>query len=155
VFSHIVHSLNTDPDLAFGSAVSLNLDPNLGSVQVGSGLNRGSEPNISNTNANQTGIDLSHNQFAEKFQQLDTPDAILELLQEREKAFKEYRDGNRRLINCLNPAVRILHVLSGTLGEALSLVSHLSLVPICIPAMASDLIVPGSLFAGKGHLCWH
>jgi len=45
-FSPIVHSLNTDPDLGFGSASSLNFDPNLGPVQVGSGSNRGSEPNI-------------------------------------------------------------------------------------------------------------
>jgi hypothetical protein len=74
--------------------------------------------------AKQTGIDLSRNPFAEKLQQLDSPDAILELLQEREKAFEEYRDGNRSLINCLNPAVRVLHVLSGTLGEAVSLVSR-------------------------------
>jgi fungal STAND N-terminal Goodbye domain len=77
--------------------------------------------------ANQTGIDLSQNPFAEKLRQSDTPDAILKLLQEREKAFKEYRDGNRRLISCLNPAVRVLHVFSGTLGEAISLVSHVPL----------------------------
>jgi hypothetical protein len=80
--------------------------------------------------ANQTGIDFSQNPFAEKLKQSDTPDAILELLQEREKAFKEYRDGNRRLINCLNPAVRVLHVFSATLGEAISLVSR---VPSSLP----------------------
>jgi hypothetical protein len=80
--------------------------------------------------ANQTGIDLSRNPFAEKLQQCDTPDTILELLQEREKAFKEYRGGNRRLINCLNPAVRVLHVFSGTVGEAISLVGHTSLISL-------------------------
>jgi hypothetical protein len=45
-FSPILHSLKTDPDLGFGSAIFLNFDPNLGPVQVGSGSNRGSEPNI-------------------------------------------------------------------------------------------------------------
>ena len=45
-FSPIAHSLNLDPDLGFGSAISLNSDPNLGPVLVGSGSNRGSEPNI-------------------------------------------------------------------------------------------------------------
>lgn len=74
--------------------------------------------------AHQTGIDLSQNPFAEKFQQSTTVDAILELLQEREKAFKEYRDENRRLINCLSPAVRVLNAFSDLLGEAVSLVSH-------------------------------
>jgi hypothetical protein len=84
--------------------------------------------------ASQTGIDLSHNPFAEKLQQSDTPQAVLELLQEREKAFKEYREGNRTLMNCLNPAVRVLHVLSSTLGEAVSLVSRtLSLCYVFLP----------------------
>jgi hypothetical protein len=73
--------------------------------------------------ATQTGINLSQNPFVEKLQESNTPDAILELLREREKSFKEYRDGNRRLINCLSPAVRVLHAFSCTLGEAVSLVS--------------------------------
>ena len=70
-----------------------------------------------------TGIDLTKNPFAEKIEHSNSPEAILELLQEREKAFKEYRDGNRRLISCLSPAVTILHAFSGILGEAVSLVS--------------------------------
>ena len=70
-----------------------------------------------------TGIDLTENPFAEKIQLLNSPEAILELLQEREKAFKEYRSVNRRLIGCLSPAVEVLHALSGILGEAITLVS--------------------------------
>jgi hypothetical protein len=70
-----------------------------------------------------TGIDLTKNPFAEKIQLSNSPEAILELLQEREKAFKEYRDVDRRLISCLSPAVEVLHALSGILGEALNLVS--------------------------------
>ena len=70
-----------------------------------------------------TGIDLTENPFAEKIQHLNSPEAILELLQEREKAFKEYRNVNRRLISCLSPAVEVLHALSGILGEAVTLVS--------------------------------
>src|SRR5579863_8212750 len=87
--------------------------------------------------ARQTGIDLSQNPFAEKLQQQQsiTPDAILELLQEREKAFKEYRDGNRRLISCLSPAVRFLHVFSGLLGEVTSLVRHSCLIPFRVSAL--------------------
>jgi len=45
-FSPVIRSLNADLDLAFGSAISLNFDPNLGPVQVGSGSNHSSEPNI-------------------------------------------------------------------------------------------------------------
>jgi hypothetical protein len=73
-----------------------------------------------------TGIDLSKNPFAALLEQSDSPEAILQLLQGREKAFKEYRDGNRRLIRCLSPAVKVLQAFSGILGEAVSLVSHTS-----------------------------
>ena len=79
----------------------------------------------------QTGIDLSNSGFA-KIRRFNTPDAILELLQEREKAFIEYRDVNRKLIDCLSPVVRVLHVFSGTLGEAHILVSHTCLIPLCV-----------------------
>src|ERR1700733_1606853 len=71
-----------------------------------------------------TGIDLSKNPFAAAIEQADSPGAILELLQEREKAFKDYREGNRRLISCLSPAVNVIQALSGVVGEAVSLVSH-------------------------------
>jgi fungal STAND N-terminal Goodbye domain len=70
-----------------------------------------------------TGIDLSKNPFVAMLEQSNSPEAILELLQERQKAFKEYRDGNRRLITCLSPAINVLQAFSGILGEAVSLVS--------------------------------
>jgi len=71
-----------------------------------------------------TGIDLSKNPFATALEQSSSPEAILQLIQEREKAFKEYRDGNRQLIRCLRPAVSVIQAFSGILGEAVSLVSH-------------------------------
>lgn len=70
-----------------------------------------------------TGIDLSKNPFAATLEESISPEAILELLQEREMAFKEYRDGNRRLLSCLSPAVKVLQAFSGILGEAVSLVN--------------------------------
>ena len=80
--------------------------------------------------AKQTGIDLAKNPFAVKIELSNSPEAILELLQEREKAFKEYREGNRRLITCLTPAVTVLHAFSGILGEAVSLVSGVTHHPL-------------------------
>ena len=71
-----------------------------------------------------TGIeDLTKIPFAEKIESLNSPEAILELLQERENAFKEYREGNRRLISCLSPGVKILHAFSRIAGPAVSMVS--------------------------------
>ena len=82
---------------------------------------------------NQTGIDLSQNPFAEKLQLCNNPNDILELLQERENAFRTYREENRSLINCLSPAVRVLHAFSGVLGEAVTLVSSTFPVPLLVP----------------------
>ena len=73
--------------------------------------------------ANQTGIDLTKNPFAEKIELSNSPEAILGLLQEREEAFREYRERDRRLISSLRPAVNVLQAFSGILGEAVSLVS--------------------------------
>ena len=72
-----------------------------------------------------TGIDLSKSPFAATLEQSNSLEAILQQLQGREKAFKEYRDGNRRLINCLSPAVKVLQAFSGILGEVANLVSHI------------------------------
>ncbi len=75
--------------------------------------------------AQQTGKDLSKNPFTTNLEQSRSPEDILQILEEREKKFKGYRAGNRRLIDRLNPAVKVLHGFSGILGQAASLVSQL------------------------------
>ncbi len=72
----------------------------------------------------QTGINLKENPFADKVHGCDTPGAILLLLQENVKAFKEYRDKNRKFIDCLDPVVQFVHAFSGIIGEAAGLVSR-------------------------------
>ncbi|KAI0262644.1 hypothetical protein BGY98DRAFT_1192557, partial [Russula aff. rugulosa BPL654] len=69
-----------------------------------------------------TGTDLSKTPFANALQQSNSPEAVLQLLHEREKSFKEYRDENQKLINCLTPAVKVFQALrlSGILGEAVN-----------------------------------
>ena len=74
--------------------------------------------------AKETGIDLSKNPFAVELEQSRSSEAILQLLEEREKAFKEYHDGKRRLTNCLNPAVKVLHRFSVILSEAVGQVNY-------------------------------
>lgn len=72
-----------------------------------------------------TGIDLSRSPFAAKIEQSNSPEDILQLLQERENAFREYRNSNRKLISCLKPSVVIIQAFS-TIQEAVSLVSRTS-----------------------------
>ena len=70
------------------------------------------------------GIDLFNSPFAAALEQSNSPEAILQLLQEREKAFNEYRDDNRRLLDFLSPAVKVLQTFSGIMSQAASPVSH-------------------------------
>ncbi|KAF8266514.1 hypothetical protein EI94DRAFT_1786894 [Lactarius quietus] len=72
--------------------------------------------------ANQVGVDLAKNPLADALRACDSPNAVLELLQEKAHAFKDYRDGNRALINCLSPVVRVIHGFSGVIGQAISFV---------------------------------
>ena len=98
-----------------------------------------------------TGVDISKNPFAAAIEQSNTPEAILELLQEREKAFKEFRDNNRRLINYLNPAVKVIQAFSGILGEAVTLVSG---EPQRLSGDSLILTSSGPVPTSEGFVCW-
>ena len=63
-------------------------------------------------------VELDKHPFIDELQGRDSPDDVLKLLEEKAKAFKVYRDGNRKLINWLSPVLQVIHVLSGVLGEA-------------------------------------
>jgi len=73
--------------------------------------------------AKQTGIDLRKHPSADKLQSCATSEDVLRLLQDREIAFKDYRDKHRKLINCLRPVVQVVQAFSGVLGEVAGLVS--------------------------------
>ena len=107
----------------------------------------------------QTGIDLSKNPLTEKLQLSKSPDDILQLLREREKDFKEYRDRNRTLIACLRPAVNVLDTFSAILGKTASLVSHTCLVNILVSATALferfNSTSPDPLPSSNSCHCWH
>jgi hypothetical protein len=71
----------------------------------------------------QTGIDLATHPSAQTIQNCNSAEAILDILQDKANQFQAYRDGNRKLINCLKPVVQVLHAVAGSLGEAATLVS--------------------------------
>ncbi|KAI9454796.1 hypothetical protein F5148DRAFT_415059 [Russula earlei] len=68
-----------------------------------------------------TGVDLARYDFAHQLESCDSPDEVLWLLRNKAKKFKEYREGNRKLINFLSPIVQVIHAFAGFLGEATSL----------------------------------
>jgi len=76
---------------------------------------------------------MARNPFAEELQRTNTPNDIIHLLQQREKAFIQYRNRNRTLISSFSPAVRVLHIFSEKLGDAVSLVSFTNLFLLFVP----------------------
>ena len=78
--------------------------------------------------AEQMKIDIDNNPFAEEVKDCDSPGAVLQLLERNRDEFKEYRDKNRKFIDCLNPVVGFVHTFSAILGEAAGLVSTRAIV---------------------------
>jgi fungal STAND N-terminal Goodbye domain len=77
----------------------------------------------------QTGVDLTAYDFANQLERCGSPDEVLMVLRDKAKKFKEYRDGNRKLINWITPVVQFVHVFAGFLGEAASIVSRNAFKP--------------------------
>ena len=73
--------------------------------------------------AKQIGIDPAKHPFANRLQTCHSPDDVLKLLEDKANEFKDYRDGNRKLIDCIKPVVNVIHAFSDVLGEVVSLVS--------------------------------
>ena len=73
----------------------------------------------------QIGVDLDKHPFADELRGRDSPDEVLKLLESKANAFRVYRGGNRKLIDWLSPVVKVVHTLSGVLGEAVSLISSM------------------------------
>ena len=68
----------------------------------------------------QIGVELDKHPFIDELRGRDSPDNVLKLLEEKVNTFKVYRDGNRKLISWLSPVVKVIHTLSGVLGQSIS-----------------------------------
>jgi hypothetical protein len=76
----------------------------------------------------QVGIDLATHPFSNSLRSCGSPNDILKLLEDKAKGFKDFREGNRKLINWLGPLVYVIYTLSAVLGASLTLVSRYTLV---------------------------
>ena len=77
----------------------------------------------------QTGVDLTKYDFANQLERCSSPDEVLIVIRDKAKKFKEYRDGNRKLINWITPVVKFVYVFAGFLEEATSIVSRKAFKP--------------------------
>ncbi|KAH8982686.1 hypothetical protein EDB92DRAFT_1952114 [Lactarius akahatsu] len=68
-----------------------------------------------------TGTNLTTHPLADKLQTCDSPDAVLNVLQEHVRAYEESRNGDQRLTKLLDPTIHILYLFSAALGEGVGL----------------------------------
>ncbi|KAH9011869.1 hypothetical protein EDB84DRAFT_1444949 [Lactarius hengduanensis] len=61
-------------------------------------------------------------QQADRLRTGSSPDDILKVLEDKAGQFKDFRDGNRKLLNWLSPVVHVVHTLSAVLGASIALV---------------------------------
>ncbi len=101
---------------------------------------------------NQIGIDLANHPLADGLRSCGSPDDVLKLLEDKANQFKDFRDGNRKLLNWLSPVVHVVHTLSAVLGASITLVSRNILV--LSTYFFSPFLLPGSVRTSKGDLCW-
>jgi hypothetical protein len=102
--------------------------------------------------AEQTGTDPAKHPFAGQLQACRSPDDVLKLFEEKANEFKAYRDGNRKLIDCLKPVVNVVQAVSGVLGEVVSTVSRIASIS---PARVfTTLLLLGSVPTCGGDLRW-
>lgn len=100
----------------------------------------------------QVGIDLAAHPLTDRFQSCGSPDDVLKLLEDKAKEFKDFRDGNRKLLDWLHPVVQVVHTLSAVLGTSLTLVGGIPLCHVCF--FYHQVLFPGSVPTSKGDLCW-
>ncbi|KAH9159849.1 hypothetical protein EDB89DRAFT_1041681 [Lactarius sanguifluus] len=80
---------------------------------------------------NKTGTNLTTHPLSDKLRTCDSPDAVLNILQEHVRAYEESRNGDQRLTKLLDPTIHILYLFSSALGEGVSLVSSVPTPPQC------------------------
>jgi hypothetical protein len=70
-----------------------------------------------------TGKDLRTHPLAVELDNCNSPDAVLELLQNQADALDDAGNSDQKLMRWLGPTVHILYMFSATLGEGVGLVS--------------------------------
>jgi hypothetical protein len=103
--------------------------------------------------AKQTGIDLATHPSAQTLQNCNSANAILDLLEDKAKQFQAFRNGNRKLINCLKPVVQVLHAFTGILGEAAAMVSPAN--QLILSHCVLTVPFPGAIPTDKSYPCRH
>jgi hypothetical protein len=99
--------------------------------------------------------DLLAHPLAAQLQTCDSHSSILIVLQQHVQKLNQSQSSNQRLTKWLDPTVKVLHTLSETLGEGVSLVCPVmsKVSEICILIVVLQVFSPAkAIFAGIGVL---
>ena len=69
-----------------------------------------------------TGNDLTDHSLSIKVESCRSPGDVLGVLEEQAKVFREFREGNKKLMKVIEPTVNVLCSLSGVFSDNISLV---------------------------------
>jgi hypothetical protein len=72
--------------------------------------------------AKHTGNDLTHHPLSMELESCRSPGDVLGVLQEQAKVFREFREGNKKLMKVIEPTVNVLCSLSGAFSDNIGLV---------------------------------
>ena len=67
--------------------------------------------------------DLETHPFAAEFENIISPDSVMDVFRKQAHNFDEFRKGDDTLVASLDPIVNLLFTFSGTIGEGIGLVS--------------------------------
>lgn len=76
---------------------------------------------------NKTGRSIAEHPLAAKLEICRSPNDVLRVLQEQAHDFREFREGNKRLMTVLEPTVNVSCALSDAFGNGVGLVRALDL----------------------------
>ncbi|KAF8266134.1 hypothetical protein EI94DRAFT_231040 [Lactarius quietus] len=68
----------------------------------------------------EVGVDLARHSLTHSLRSCGSTDDVLTLLEAKANEFKQFRDGNRKLINWLSPVIQAVHTLSAVLGASMT-----------------------------------
>jgi len=78
----------------------------------------------------QTKIDLTKHPSVLQLQNCRSTNDVLQLILQREAAFRDYREKHRNLISCFRSIIQVVHTFSSILGEVAGLVSDQHTIPL-------------------------
>lgn len=71
-----------------------------------------------------TGNDLANHPLSTKLDTCKSPSDVLGVLREQAKVFREFREGNKKLMKVMEPTINVLCSLSGVFADNIGLVRH-------------------------------